>query len=294
MVNWVAMRFGVGPKKQVTEETEATMVTEREASPIQDTDPSPEAVVAACEEVPAPPPEPPPPARLPSRRDRKRQKVLERAGKEYGADLVRHLETIRDVRERIVYVAEVVFARKGFAGARTQEIADIAGINKAMIHYYFDSKVKLYHAVLDKILFDLIKLTQETIRDDASEKEQLQLFFLGFLDYAASHRNFTRLAAMNQGTDDRYLERMVETFFKPLFDRGVAFIKRGIDQGVFSKKVKPRQFLVSIYGMTSAYFAEAEFVGMLYGEDPLSDRLLKERREQLLDIVFAALGCSRP
>ena len=100
--------------------------------------------------------------------------------------------------------------------------------------------------------------------------------------------------AMDRGSGDRYLERMMETFFKPLFDRGVAFIQRGMAEGVFSKRVKARHLLVSIYGMTITYFAEVEFVRLLFGEDPFSDRLLKERREQLLDLVFAGLGCVRP
>lgn len=233
-----------------------------------------------------------PPKKL-SRRDKKRKKVLEAATKEFGADVVRALDRIRDNRERIVFVAEVVFARKGFAGARTQEIADLAGVNKAMIHYYFESKEKLYHAVLDKILFDLIKLTQESVRDDLGYAEQLAVFYRGFFDYIATHRNFSRLTAMERGSGDRYLSRMVETFFKPLFDRGEAFIQRGIREGVFDKKVNPRQFLVSVYGMTNSYFADAEFVERFFGEDPLTSKALKERREHLLELVFAGLGCKR-
>jgi len=227
------------------------------------------------------------------RRDKKRQKVLETAVKEYGADMVRAVEATREVRERIVLVAEWVFARKGFGGARTQEIGDLAGVNKAMIHYYFDNKEKLYHAVLDKILFDLIKLTQETTREEASHAEQLELFYKGFFDYVATHRNFSRLTAMERGSGDRYLSRMVTTFFKPLFDRGVAFIEQGVAERAFDRKVNARQYLVSVYGMTMAYFADADFMAQLLGEDPLSDRMLKERRESLVKMVFDGLGCKR-
>jgi TetR/AcrR family transcriptional regulator len=190
-------------------------------------------------------------------------------------------------------VAESVFAKKGFAGARTQEIADLASVNKAMIHYYFDSKQKLYHALLDKILFDLIKLTQETARDDLTYPQQLEVFYKGFFDYVATHKNFSRITSMEVGSNDKYLPRLVETFFKPLFDRGVNFIKQGIANGDF-KKINPRQFLVTIYAMTIAYFSDAEFVKMVLDDDPLSEKRLKERRELLLDMIFAALRCKRP
>jgi TetR/AcrR family transcriptional regulator len=235
-----------------------------------------------------------PPRERGSKGDQKRRKqALKKAASEYGTDFVRKLKTIRDPNERILFVAESVFAKKGFAGARTQEIADLASVNKAMIHYYFDSKQKLYHALLDKILFDLIKLTQETARDDLTYPQQLEVFYKGFFDYVATHKNFSRITSMEVGSNDRYLPRLVETFFKPLFDRGVNFIKQGIANGDF-KKINPRQFLVTIYAMTIAYFSDAEFVKMVLDDDPLSEKRLKERRELLLDMIFAALRCKRP
>lgn len=224
---------------------------------------------------------------------KKHREALSQAAGVYGTDFVRKLQAIRDPKDRIVFVAESVFARKGFGGARTQEIADLAAVNKAMIHYYFDSKEKLYHAVLDKILFDLIRLMQDTVRDDLPYPKQLEVFYRGFFDYVATHKNFSRITAMEMGSTDNYLPRLVETFFKPLFDRGVGFIKEGIAQGDF-KKVHPSQFLVSVYALTMAYFSDSEFMKMLLDRDPLSERLLKERREQVLDMIFAALDCKRP
>lgn len=227
-----------------------------------------------------------------SRKDRKQRQALEQAARDHGADFARKLGGIRDPRERIVFAAEAVFARQGYGGARTQHIADLASVNKAMIHYYFDSKEKLYHAVLDKILFDLIKLHQEANREDLSWPRLLEVFYRGFFDYVATHRNFSRITAMDLGSQDRYLARIVETFFKPLFERGVAFIKEGIARGEF-KKVDPRQYLISVYGMTMTCFSEAEFMRMLLGEDPLQEKALQQRREHLLDMVFAGLGCKR-
>lgn len=227
------------------------------------------------------------------RQARKHKEALREAAQVYGTDFVRNLQALRDPRERIIFVAESIFARKGFGGARTQEIADLAAVNKAMIHYYFENKEKLYHAVLDKILFDLIKLTQDSTRDDLPWPKQLEVFYRGFFDYVASHKNFSRITAMEMGSTDRYLPRLVETFFKPLFDRGVHFMRTGIAQGDF-KKVHPRQFLVSVYALTMAYFSDAEFMQMLLGQDPLSPKMLKERREHLLDMIFAALECERP
>ena len=52
-----------------------------------------------------------------------------------------------ETEKRILQAATEVFLQKGMGGARMQEIADKAGINKAMLHYYFRSKDRLYEQV---------------------------------------------------------------------------------------------------------------------------------------------------
>src|SRR5215831_707709 len=81
-----------------------------------------------------------------------------------------------DSKERILTCAEEVFAKKGFAGARTQEIAELAGVNKAMIYYYFESKEKLLREVLQRILFELIGLSQEILNRNPPPAEALEQF----------------------------------------------------------------------------------------------------------------------
>ncbi len=53
----------------------------------------------------------------------------------------------KDTEGQILNAAENVFQKKGMDGARMQEIADEAGINKAMLHYYYRSKQLLFEAV---------------------------------------------------------------------------------------------------------------------------------------------------
>src|ERR671927_432514 len=58
--------------------------------------------------------------------------------------------TVPNAEERILDAAHRVFLRRGSAGARTQEIADEAGVNKALLHYYFRSKERLAAAVFQR------------------------------------------------------------------------------------------------------------------------------------------------
>jgi TetR/AcrR family transcriptional regulator len=198
-----------------------------------------------------------------------------------------------DSKERILTAAEEVFAKKGFAGARTQEIAELAGVNKAMIYYYFESKEKLLREVLQRILFELIALSQDIMNQHLPPVDELEAFYRGFFKYAAKHRNFSRLTTMDLGSEGAYLVTMFEKFFRPLFDRGAQAIERAIARGEF-RPVDARHYLVSIYGMTISYFADAQFVNILMGQDAMTEEMLDKRCEHLLDLIFAGLGVKRP
>lgn len=59
-------------------------------------------------------------------------------------------EKDKNIEVRILNAARVVFLKKGYDGARMQEIADEAGINKSLLHYYFRSKEKLFTAIFEE------------------------------------------------------------------------------------------------------------------------------------------------
>ncbi|MEM8484722.1 MAG: TetR/AcrR family transcriptional regulator [Bacteroidota bacterium] len=86
-----------------------------------------------------------------------------------------------ETEERIFQAALQVFAAKGKSGARMQEIADTAGINKSMLHYYFRSKEKLYEAVFDYV-FKRFELLQSTLEHAKTYKDTLRAFINGFVD----------------------------------------------------------------------------------------------------------------
>ena len=196
------------------------------------------------------------------------------------------------VKEKLIAAAEEVFARSGLHGARTVEIAKLAGVNKSLLHYHFGSKKELYYAVMDKILFDLIHLTQDVLRKNLPYAEGLEVFYRGFFDFVAAHRYLSRLAVLDIGGRDSYFENIVVNFMRPLFRRAEAFIGEGIREGVF-RPVDPRQFLVSAYGMTMTYFAEAELMRLLFERDPHDPEMLAARCESTLDMMFGSLGCPR-
>src|SRR5688500_1923646 len=72
-----------------------------------------------------------------------------------------------DTERRILDAAHVVFVRRGTAGARMQEIADEARVNKALLHYYFRSKVRLAEAVFQRVARALFARLAQILMSEA-------------------------------------------------------------------------------------------------------------------------------
>ena len=71
-----------------------------------------------------------------------------------------------NTEQSILEAAKIVFIKKGMEGARMQEIADEAGINKAMLHYYYRSKDKLFEAVFKETFLKLVPNLIEIVKTD--------------------------------------------------------------------------------------------------------------------------------
>ena len=81
-----------------------------------------------------------------------------------------------EMRERILLSAEKVFAQKGYAAASIRELCEAAGVNRALIYYYFADKADLYRAVVEKGDADLLLIAQEARDYTGAALDKLRFF----------------------------------------------------------------------------------------------------------------------
>ena len=93
----------------------------------------------------------------------------------------------KDVEGRILIAAKKVFQTKGMEGARMQEIADEANINKAMLHYYYRSKQQLFEAVFTQLFTLLAHQLNKTLNEDSSLEEKIRNFTSNYISFIAEH-----------------------------------------------------------------------------------------------------------
>src|SRR5438105_12921675 len=96
-------------------------------------------------------------------------------------------------RAAILRAAVREFSREGAAGARTDAIARAAGVNKALLYYYFKDKEALYGAVLDQVFGGLIARVGEVLSLDLQPREKIVAYAGAHFDYIASHPLYPRI-----------------------------------------------------------------------------------------------------
>jgi len=98
-----------------------------------------------------------------------------------------------ETEEKILEAALQVFSKKGKDGARMQEIADLAGLNKALLHYYFRSKEGLYDRVFEYMIAKLVKSFGPGLQEAPDFYQMLHIFIDSYIDFIRDNLPVMRL-----------------------------------------------------------------------------------------------------
>jgi len=194
-------------------------------------------------------------------------------------------------RKAILKAAVHEFAREGVSGARTDAIARSAGVNKALLYYYFKDKDALYQAVLDQVFSGVRSAIHNALSQNLPPREKLASYVCAHFDYIASNPLYPRIVQaefLRAGRDPSRLERIAKHYFRPVFFELSALLKEGEQSGEF-RRVDPIHFIPSMISVIVFYFNTAPIMKLMTGADPMSAERLAERRNAIIDFISAAL-----
>ena len=166
-----------------------------------------------------------------------------------------------NTEEKILNAAREVFIRKGMDGARMQEIADEAGINKALLHYYFRSKEKLFDAIFSKIIEFAFPQISKILKDDLVFATKFELIIDAYLDLLIKH-------PFLPGFILKEVNRDPSAFFKLVADHAFdaevvkSQIERAMDRGEIIR-MDPVHLVINIISMCVFPFAARPIVGYI-------------------------------
>lgn len=101
-----------------------------------------------------------------------------------------------NTKAKILEVSEKIFSEKGFDGARVDEIAKEAEVNKALIYYYFKSKDEILDYLFDELVTDSKRIMKETLNNEASlsYEENLKQSLRAILDFVIERKRIIKVA----------------------------------------------------------------------------------------------------
>jgi TetR/AcrR family transcriptional regulator len=197
-----------------------------------------------------------------------------------------------ETRARILDAALREFSAHGLAGARTDRIASLAGVNKALLYYYYDSKKNLYAAALEMIAGKIRDRTTAVFLREASAGERVLRTALDHFDRILSQREFQRLLQqemmrLHRGESD-VLPILVKRVFEPVQAMFESMVREGIATGEL-EDVDWMQLQLAALGANVLYFLSAPMWRMILPFEPFSPEALATRRTSLVEFLGHAI-----
>jgi TetR/AcrR family transcriptional regulator len=195
----------------------------------------------------------------------------------------------KNTETQILEAAKKVFVKKGFDGARMQEIADEAGINKALLHYYFRSKDKLFTTIFIEVFQHFVPKLAETMGSSKPFFDKIKLFIESYIDMLSAnpHLPIFILNEMHRNPQ-RIIELFGKSGVKPEFLFGI--IEAEIKKGTIIR-IRPQHFIINILAMCVFPFAGRPIIqGFIFKNNKKEyEAFLLERKKEVCAFVINSI-----
>jgi AcrR family transcriptional regulator len=191
--------------------------------------------------------------------------------------------------EKIFNAARIVFQKKGFAGARMQEIADEAGINKAMLHYCFKNKQLLFEAVFMNAFGQLAPQINAIFNSDETVFDKIRKFTHSYISFVIDNPYLPQFVIQEMNNNPEFVMSFLNHENRPNPKLLISQIEKEIAAGII-KPINPKQLLLDIFSMTVFPFAAQMMVkGIIQISDSEFNQLMEERKTSIAEQIINSI-----
>lgn len=194
-------------------------------------------------------------------------------------------------RRKLLIAARREFAGGGLAGARVDEIAARAGVNKQLVYHYFGDKDALYLAVLEWV-YEEIRSHEHALNLEGLPPEQaIRKLIESSFDHLDAHPDFVVLLNDENRNGARHVRgsRKLEAMHSPLVSLVGSILKQGEREGIFRRGINPVHLYISIAGLSYFFFSNTPTLSAIFGTDLSKPAAKRARRRHVVDLVLQAL-----
>lgn len=192
--------------------------------------------------------------------------------------------------EELIFASAIkIFHKKGLAGARMQEIADEAGINKAMLHYYFRSKQLLFEAVFKKAFMQLAPQIHQVLNSEDSLFEKIINFTDKYISFVMENRFLPTFIIQELNNNPDFANQFFSQAEFPKSTRFLIQIEEGIQNGTI-KNVNPKQLLIDMFSLAIFPFVGAPLLQKITNvNESAYNNLLIERKKHIASMLINSI-----
>ncbi len=193
---------------------------------------------------------------------------------------------------QILEAAKNVFQSKGMDGARMQEIADKAGINKAMLHYYYRSKQLLFEAVFTNAFSLLAPQLNAILNDDSSIEEKIRNFTSNYISFIIKHPYLPNFIIQELNRNPEFVLKLKENKGFPNLEKFKKQVKNDVENGLI-KPISPEQLFINILGLNVFPFvAKPLIMALINADDKTYTQLMEDRKIEVSNFIINSIKLS--
>ncbi|WP_018611931.1 TetR/AcrR family transcriptional regulator [Segetibacter koreensis] len=191
--------------------------------------------------------------------------------------------------QKILEAARKIFLTKGLDGARMQDIADEAGINKAMLHYYFRSKDKLFEQIFAEVAGHFLPKVLAIFESEETVFKKIETFCIEYINQI-NETPYVPIFILNE------INRHPEEFLKKVFGNKMPPVGKIIKQlekeqkqGII-KKVDPLQLLLNMLSLCVFPFVARPVIQLIAGMDRTQfNTMIEQRKKEVPKLIIDSI-----
>ncbi len=189
----------------------------------------------------------------------------------------------------ILDAAKNVFQTKGMDGARMQEIADKAGINKAMLHYYYRSKQLLFEGVFKNAFALLAPQLNKVLNDDSSIEVKIRNFTTNYISFISKHPYLPSFIIQELNRNPEFILKMKEKSGFPNIEKFKKQVDIEVANGIL-KPIKGEQLFINLLALSIFPFVASPLVKAFTQTDNKAfKQLMEERKTEVADFIINSI-----
>ena len=202
------------------------------------------------------------------------------------------MEMTTETEAKIIQAATDVFLEKGKDGARMQEIAQKANINKALLHYYFRSKDKLYETVFRERVFRFLDELFSSVPETDDIETVLKEFTANYIDLISTHPELVRFILWEVRQGGQYMgDALKDIFAKHGFTKFpfLEKVQNAINAGTI-RPLDPLHLIISVIGVcVYPFIAQPLLENAIPGVQVTSPAFLQKRKEEIFKLIWEGI-----